>query len=213
MLGDLGLASAGLTFRERPRRSNPVWSGVAETQLTPEKGPRPLLALKSSQGSGCSDTLHQPRAPRTRTGHEPCPGRRTKSQPRAGAQDARPSGSPVRLMRAPGPRATAPGTKRMPVPPCNTRCCCSTEADRRSSGATGALAAVRGPPPPNGAWQGRLTSASPPGSPTTGPRLWSRAAAQTAGSCSSLRRPGGRGEHLPGGPERDAGASGQGRSV
>lgn len=74
MLGDLGLASAGLTFRERPRRSNPVWSGVAETQLTPEKGPRPLLALKSSQGSGCSDTLHQPRAPRTRTGHEPCPG-------------------------------------------------------------------------------------------------------------------------------------------
>lgn len=64
MLGDLGLASAVQTFlSEIPRRSNPMARGA-------EKGQRPLVALKSSHGSGGWDTLHHPHAPRTRNGHE-----------------------------------------------------------------------------------------------------------------------------------------------
>lgn len=74
MLGDLGLASAVLTFlSENPRRSKPMAKG-AETQLTSEKGQRPLVALESSHGSGGWDTLHHPHAPRTRNGHELGPG-------------------------------------------------------------------------------------------------------------------------------------------
>lgn len=70
MLGDLGLASAVQTFlSEIPRRFNPMARG-AQTQLTSEKGRRPLVALKSSHGSGGWDTLHHPHAPRTRNGHE-----------------------------------------------------------------------------------------------------------------------------------------------
>lgn len=76
MLGDLGLASAVLTFlSESLRRSKPMARG-AEMQLTSEKGQRPLVALKSSHGSGGWDTLHHPHAPRTRNGHELGPGRK-----------------------------------------------------------------------------------------------------------------------------------------
>lgn len=74
MQGDLGLASSVLTFlSESLRRSKPMAKG-AEMQLTSEKGQRPLVALKSSHGSGGWDTLHHPHEPRTRNGHELGPG-------------------------------------------------------------------------------------------------------------------------------------------
>lgn len=95
MLGDLGLAF----LSEIPRRSNPMAKGT-ETQVTSEKGQRPLVALKISHGSGGWDTLHHPHAPRTRNGHELGPegenqnpvalkgrGRSTKPQSRQDDQD------------------------------------------------------------------------------------------------------------------------------
>lgn len=120
MLGDLGLASAVLTFlSESPRRSKPMARG-AETQLTSEKGQRPLVALKSSHGSGGWDTLHHPHAPRTRNGHELGPGgeapkARRAEGPRSANKTAAPSGRSGPLGPVPPPPSLGGRPARPPT--------------------------------------------------------------------------------------------------
>lgn len=192
----------------------PCGQGCA--QLTPEKGLRPPLALKGSQGSGGWDPLHHHHAPRTRTGHELCPraknlkpsarkgrGRLRKSQPgQADLGLSAPCQCPRRWEDArPGPPLARSFRARSAL---EYRTLSSADADSGSSGRHRVASCTSMSSVP----QRRLSRPPLPLQPTRlphrGPRLQSPAAAQTVGSCSLRRLAWGRGRQLPGGPALDA---------